>query len=335
MRPILEAWIETKEEEHRRGNKFTKKRRKRTSFSAEYIHALNGHFAQNPKPTPAEMQAISEKMGLDFTTVKVWFCNKKQSLKRLGQPVQRHSVREELSAKTRKMKTEQSDMTDVFPLNSSHGAQLKTLLPVSTPTGTVTMPFYISQDGNAIPIVTGNTSAGVQGSQNSGSSSNTLTQQIVHLSQLPLLAPMAVVNNGMNDVDESQGSRAILSNGRIIHPNILQQNRSNTNVVHIATNDAHLQQHDIEADTSMDGNVMLTSSEDMTEDSQTLTVVQQEESIADDGIEDEDHVNDDSLCVSSSEQIDDSTMISEDVETGGEASPEVLNRTDESIGVSD
>jgi len=41
MRPILETWIQSKEEDANGGNKFTKKRRKRTSFAPEYIQYLN------------------------------------------------------------------------------------------------------------------------------------------------------------------------------------------------------------------------------------------------------------------------------------------------------
>lgn len=221
MRPILESWIQSKEEEHNRGNKFTKKRRKRTSFPPEYVELLSEHFQKNPKPTNEEMHIISQKLDLDITTVKVWFCNKKQSMKRLGQPVQRNTLRADLEKRKRKS---EADIADVFPL-SAHG-QLKTLLPVSTPTGTVTMPFFISPDGNPIPIVsaTSGNNVTVNSTSQAGVTNPLSTQQIVHLSQLPILTSMAVVNNGIHGAATPDGAtQQILSNGRIIHPGSVLQ----------------------------------------------------------------------------------------------------------------
>eukprot|EP00111_Clytia_hemisphaerica_P021061 TCONS_00062081-protein len=230
MRPILDTWIQSKEVDVATGggNKFQKKRRKRTSFSPEYIQVLNDYFQKNAKPTPEEMQMIANKINMDLTTVKVWFCNKKQSLKRVGQPSPFHAS----AAKSPKSESTQQDRNKVmkrlkssdspgglFALNTPAG--MKTLIPVSTPTGTVTMPFFISQDGNPIPIVSG---ANLNNGTNSGVGqtpgqqiSSTLPQQIVHLSQVPILTSM-VVNNTLqnNGTTDNPGATQIISGGRII-----------------------------------------------------------------------------------------------------------------------
>lgn len=211
MRPILEAWIHTKEEDANSCNKYQKKRRKRTSFPPEYVNVLNEYFQKNQKPTPEEMQEIANKINLDMTTVKVWFCNKKQSLKRQGQPgFNRMNSKVDVDGKRKR----KGESPEIFTLSQQGG--IKTLMPVSTPTGQITVPFFISQDGNAIPIVSASAVANsnVQSTvQTSGHPLNTtMPQQIVHLSQVPLLTSMAVVNNGVNDTGQTQ----IMHGGRIL-----------------------------------------------------------------------------------------------------------------------
>ena len=250
MRPILETWIQSKEEDANNGNKFQKKRRKRTSFPPEYIQLLNEYFQKNPKPTMEEMQVIASKINLDITTVKVWFCNKKQSLKRLGQPVynRNNKVKPELLERKPKRKTEST--SGIFQMATPTG--MKTILPVSTPTGTVTMPFFISQDGNAIPIVSasavnnGNATVAAQTVNATGAHqiSSSLSQQIVHLSQVPFVTSMAVVNNNLQNNVSTEGTPTqIISSGRILpsgsvllpggalaaHQTHLQQNNLNQN----------------------------------------------------------------------------------------------------------
>ena len=209
MRPILENWIQSKEEETGGGgNKYQKKRRKRTSFSPEYVQLLNECFQKNPKPNLEEMQEIANKINLDLTTVKVWFCNKKQTMKRLGQPLYRSNskvMKQELVTVDGKQVKRKPDSPQqqqgIFALNTAGG--MKPIIPASTPTGTVTMPFFISQDGNPIPIVSGAT---ISNNNNQVvQPSTTLAQQIVHLSQVPILTSMVVNNNALQQ-QQQQGS---------------------------------------------------------------------------------------------------------------------------------
>ena len=207
MRPILENWIQSKEEETGGGsNKYQKKRRKRTSFSPEYVQLLNECFQKNPKPNFEEMQDIATKINLDLSTVKVWFCNKKQTMKRLGHPLYRSNSnvmkQEILPDKQVKRKPDSPQQQGIFALNTASG--MKTIIPASTQTGTVTMPFFIGQDGNPIPIVSGAT---ISNHNNQVvQPSTTLAQQIVHLSQVPILTSMVVNNNGLQQHQQQQGN---------------------------------------------------------------------------------------------------------------------------------
>nr|AEP43996.1 POU domain class 6 transcription factor [Craspedacusta sowerbii] len=200
MRPILDAWIQSKEEEFHRGSKFAKKRRKRTSFSPDLLDVLLDYFNKNQKPTPEELQMIAQKTGLDVTTVKVWFCNKKQSLKRAGQPVQDNTLRAEIDAK-RKLKSEDELNDNVFAFAQS--ASLKTFVPVSTPAGAVTVPFFVNQDGSSIAIVSAGTAANQSDVQrnlpadDAGDHMATTLSQHVILSNVNILPSMAVVDNAL------------------------------------------------------------------------------------------------------------------------------------------
>ncbi|XP_068670747.1 uncharacterized protein [Montipora capricornis] len=101
MKPVLQAWIEQKEQECAKGLRMCKKRKRRTSFSNETLQCLIHSFEQNPKPTSAEIVEISSKLGLEPVTVRVWFCNRKQMMKRMATGKGRavHSLKAELDAK--------------------------------------------------------------------------------------------------------------------------------------------------------------------------------------------------------------------------------------------
>jgi len=101
MKPVLQAWIEQKEQECAKGLRMCKKRKRRTSFSSETLQFLIQAFEQNPKPTSAEIVEISSKLGLEPVTVRVWFCNRKQMMKRMATGKGRgiHSLKAELDAK--------------------------------------------------------------------------------------------------------------------------------------------------------------------------------------------------------------------------------------------
>lgn len=101
MKPVLQAWIEQKEQECAKGLRMCKKRKRRTSFSNETLQFLVHSFEQNPKPNSAEIVEISSKLGLEPVTVRVWFCNRKQMMKRMASGKGRsvHSLKAEIDAK--------------------------------------------------------------------------------------------------------------------------------------------------------------------------------------------------------------------------------------------
>lgn len=101
MKPVLQGWIEQKEQECAKGLRMCKKRKRRTSFSNETLQYLIHAFEQNPKPSSAEIGDISSKLGLEPVTVRVWFCNRKQMMKRMasGKGRPNLSLKAELDAK--------------------------------------------------------------------------------------------------------------------------------------------------------------------------------------------------------------------------------------------
>ncbi|RMX37849.1 hypothetical protein pdam_00007066 [Pocillopora damicornis] len=101
MKPVLQGWIEQKEQECAKGLRMCKKRKRRTSFSNETLQYLIHAFEQNPKPSSAEIIEISSKLGLEPVTVRVWFCNRKQMMKRMasGKGRPNLSLKAELDAK--------------------------------------------------------------------------------------------------------------------------------------------------------------------------------------------------------------------------------------------
>ena len=101
MKPVLQEWIEQKEAECAKGLRMCKKRKRRTSFTNETLQFLIKTFEQNSKPTSAEIVDIASKLGLEPVTVRVWFCNRKQMMKRMvsGKGRAVHSLKAELDAK--------------------------------------------------------------------------------------------------------------------------------------------------------------------------------------------------------------------------------------------
>lgn len=59
-----------------------RKRRKRTKIPNEVWMGLEKAFQENPKPSPEEIIAISDKFGSDTEVVRVWFANRRQKEKR-------------------------------------------------------------------------------------------------------------------------------------------------------------------------------------------------------------------------------------------------------------
>lgn len=111
MKPVLQAWIEQKEQECAKGLRMCKKRKRRTSFSNETLQYLIHNFEQNPKPTSAEINELSTKLGLEPVTVRVWFCNRKQMMKRMSSGKSRPnlSLKAELDAKKQDVQSEEKE----------------------------------------------------------------------------------------------------------------------------------------------------------------------------------------------------------------------------------
>lgn len=103
MKPVMQTWLEQKELECSKGLRVCKKRKRRTSFSNEVLRVLISHFEQNPKPTSAEISQIAKDVNLEPVTVRVWFCNRKQMLKRMatGKTRVNNSLKAELEAKSK------------------------------------------------------------------------------------------------------------------------------------------------------------------------------------------------------------------------------------------
>ncbi|XP_032871498.1 POU domain, class 6, transcription factor 1-like [Amblyraja radiata] len=90
IKPVLERWLTEAEVRHRAGiqnltefvgSEPSKKRKRRTSFTPQALEILNVHFEKNTHPTGQEMTEIAEQLNYDREVVRVWFCNKRQTLK--------------------------------------------------------------------------------------------------------------------------------------------------------------------------------------------------------------------------------------------------------------
>ena len=197
MRPILELFLQQKEAEGSKNMKFGKKRRRRTCFSQEAQEILNNHFSKNPKPSPEEIQLIANELGFELNTVKVWFCNRKQSLKRQGQPVPDNSLRGELEARRKQSQTNEASENQFQNTLSVPSSQVKHMLSPSPPSGGVTnLPFILSQDGMAI-VSSPNSLQGAHIIPQFIASST--SQQLV-LSQVPFVQTVSAVNQAISGV---------------------------------------------------------------------------------------------------------------------------------------
>ena len=159
---------------------------------------LNNHFNKNPKPSPDEIQLIANELGIEVNTVKVWFCNRKQNLKRNGQPVPDNTLRSELEARRKQSESSDSAENQFQGTLTVPSSQMKHILSPSPPTGNVTnLPFIISQDGGMAIVSSPNSLQGAQIIPQFISSST--SQQLV-LSQVPFVQTVSAVNQGISGV---------------------------------------------------------------------------------------------------------------------------------------
>ena len=198
MRPVLELFLQQKELEGSKNMKYGKKRRRRTCFSQEAQEILNSHFNKNPKPSLNEIQLIANEIGIEVNTVKVWFCNRKQNLKRHGQPVPDNTLKSELEARRKQSETSDSAENQFPGTITVPGNQMKHILSPSPPSGSVNnLPFILSQDGAMTIVSSPNSLQGAHIIPQFISSSS--SQQLV-LSQVPFVQAVSPVNQGMSGV---------------------------------------------------------------------------------------------------------------------------------------
>ncbi|XP_075447737.1 POU domain, class 6, transcription factor 1 isoform X2 [Ascaphus truei] len=90
LKPVLEKWLieaELRNQEGQQnlmefvGGEPSKKRKRRTSFTPQAVEALNSYFDKNALPTGQEITEIAKELNYDREVVRVWFCNRRQTLK--------------------------------------------------------------------------------------------------------------------------------------------------------------------------------------------------------------------------------------------------------------
>uniref|UniRef100_M3ZSL3 POU domain protein n=1 Tax=Xiphophorus maculatus TaxID=8083 RepID=M3ZSL3_XIPMA len=90
LKPVLEKWLAEAEHWNQKGQQNlmefvggepSKKRKRRTSFTPQAIEVLNSYFEKNALPTGQEITEIARELNYDREVVRVWFCNRRQTLK--------------------------------------------------------------------------------------------------------------------------------------------------------------------------------------------------------------------------------------------------------------
>ncbi|XP_035015755.2 POU domain, class 6, transcription factor 1 isoform X2 [Hippoglossus stenolepis] len=90
LKPVLEKWLAEAEHWNQKGQQNlmefvggepSKKRKRRTSFTPQAIEVLNSYFDKNALPTGQEITEIARELNYDREVVRVWFCNRRQTLK--------------------------------------------------------------------------------------------------------------------------------------------------------------------------------------------------------------------------------------------------------------
>uniref|UniRef100_A0A1I7UQ60 POU domain protein n=1 Tax=Caenorhabditis tropicalis TaxID=1561998 RepID=A0A1I7UQ60_9PELO len=71
-----------------RSEQHVKRRRKRTNLDMNQRNALDTFFALNPRPDHDKMTDIANSLELDRDVVRVWFCNRRQKMRRVDDPIE-------------------------------------------------------------------------------------------------------------------------------------------------------------------------------------------------------------------------------------------------------
>ncbi|KAF1747703.1 hypothetical protein GCK72_024169 [Caenorhabditis remanei] len=69
-----------------------KRRRKRTNLDMNQRNALDSFFTLNPRPDHDKMTDIANSLELDRDVVRVWFCNRRQKMRRVDEPAEGEMV---------------------------------------------------------------------------------------------------------------------------------------------------------------------------------------------------------------------------------------------------
>ena len=59
-----------------------KSRKRRTTLNPTIKASLEEHFIKQPKPGSQELSTVADKLGLEYEVVRVWFCNRRQKIRR-------------------------------------------------------------------------------------------------------------------------------------------------------------------------------------------------------------------------------------------------------------
>ncbi|XP_012811789.1 POU domain, class 6, transcription factor 1 isoform X3 [Xenopus tropicalis] len=90
LKPVLEKWLNEAEMRNQEGQQNlmefvggepSKKRKRRTSFTPQAVEVLNAYFEKNSLPAGQEITDIAKELNYDREVVRVWFCNRRQTLK--------------------------------------------------------------------------------------------------------------------------------------------------------------------------------------------------------------------------------------------------------------
>ena len=91
--PALRSWLDWAKQRQSQGlpvilsegadqNRDVKKRKKRTVFNKDTQRVLSEEFEQNSSPSSSQLSEMADRLRLDRETVRVWFCNKRQTIKK-------------------------------------------------------------------------------------------------------------------------------------------------------------------------------------------------------------------------------------------------------------
>ncbi|XP_076334113.1 POU domain protein 2-like [Tachypleus tridentatus] len=94
IKPFIQRWLEDVDRSFNKNlsplsesseETISRRRKRRTSIDANVRLALEKAFVKNQKPTSQNLGKLAESLSMQKEVVRVWFCNRRQKLKRLNQ----------------------------------------------------------------------------------------------------------------------------------------------------------------------------------------------------------------------------------------------------------